>query len=81
MQARGGVSRDGGNPRVPVTASGRSDRLLPMKPAAILLALALQAGAGASAPLPAQQGCENMCPEGMVYSVEERRCVPLTPMV
>ena len=47
-----------------------------MRLTVLSLALLLQA-----APVLAQQGCPNTCPDGYVRSVQTGKCVPITPMV
>ena len=58
----------------------RNGRILaPMRLNALILALLLQAAA--VVPALAQEGCENPCPAGQIYSVEQGRCVPIQILV
>lgn len=49
-----------------------------MRTTVLCLALLLQAAAAAPA---LAQGCDNPCGKNQIYSPEEGRCVPITPMV
>ena len=52
-----------------------------MRLTALMLALLLQAAAIVPTLAEELDGCENPCPAGQIYSVEQGRCVPIQILV